>query len=165
MNSTVTVTLPEKVLKQAESLAHRTGRSIGEVLAETIELTLRPLGTEPEGPETGSWSDAEVLSAASATLSDRDDRRLSHLLDQQQSGELSAPGRTELMGLMETYRSVCCTRLWHSVKPCVADFQGTSAHESPIDPGCSSRPCPNRRWHEVRLLFKSPTFDPWPTGN
>ena len=44
MSTRVTVTLPEDVFARAERLAVRAGRPVADVLAETIELSLRPLG-------------------------------------------------------------------------------------------------------------------------
>ena len=49
MTTQITVTLPDAVLRRAELLAQRTGRAVADVLAETIELSLRPLGTASGG--------------------------------------------------------------------------------------------------------------------
>ena len=104
MTTEITVTLPEAVVRRAELLAHRTGRALADVLAETIELSLRPLGTvtAEETPITG-WSDAEVLAATAAELSAAEDTRLSELLDRQQAGPLNNGERAELSALIERY--------------------------------------------------------------
>jgi hypothetical protein len=52
----ITVTLPTEVLQRAEQLARCTGRSVDQLLAETIELSLRPLGT-CSLPEEGRRAD------------------------------------------------------------------------------------------------------------
>jgi hypothetical protein len=104
MNTEITVTLPETVVRRAELLARRTGRAVADVLAETIELSLRPLGMVT-AEETGitAWSDAEVLAATEAELSAAEDARLSELLDRQQAGPLDNSERTELSALIERY--------------------------------------------------------------
>lgn len=107
MTDQITVTLPTEVLKRAEQLARCTGRSVERLLAETIELSLRPLGTSgllAEG--MADWPDEQVLAAADAPgLSMEDDRRLSDLLHRQQAGTLTATERPELTGLMEIYQT------------------------------------------------------------
>ena len=104
MTTEITVTLPEAVVRRAELLAHRTGRAVEDVLAEAIELSLRPLGTvaAEETPITG-WSDAEVLAASEAELSAAEDTRLSELLDRQHAGPLNTGERAELSVLIERY--------------------------------------------------------------
>jgi len=104
MTTEITVTLPEAVVRRAELLAHRTGRAVADVLAETIERSLRPLGTvsAEETPISG-WSDAEVLAATEAELSAAEDTRLSELLDRQQAGLLTDGERAELSALIERY--------------------------------------------------------------
>jgi predicted DNA-binding protein len=103
----ITVTLPTEILQRAEQLARCTGRSVDQLLAETIELSLRPLGTSSL-PEEGmaEWSDEQVLEAADDSgLSTAEDRRLSELLHRQQAGTLSAEERPQLTGLMEVYQT------------------------------------------------------------
>lgn len=106
MTTQITVTLPDSVLRRAEVLAQRTGRAVADVLAETIELSLRPLGTASgqEVPAT-DWSDADVVAAADATLPAAEDARLSELLDRQQAGALNNGERAELSALIERYEA------------------------------------------------------------
>jgi hypothetical protein len=104
-NALVTVKLPEGVLLRAQGLAQRTGRPLDEVLAQTIEVALSPLGSEPHDDEALSIaSDARILKLADVTMPE--DRRLSRLLDRQQAGTLSAAERGELSALMEVYQSL-----------------------------------------------------------
>jgi predicted DNA-binding protein len=103
----VTVTLPTEILQRAEQLARYTGRSVNQLLAETIELSLRPLGTSSLSEEDMTeWPDERVLETAdNPGLSTAEDRRLSELLHRQQAGVLTAVERTELTALMEVYQT------------------------------------------------------------
>lgn len=103
MSAEITLTLSDDVLRQAERLAERTGRPVSELLAETIELSLNPLGAG----ETTPWvdlCDEDVLAATELELPDMQDRRLSELLDRQQAGLLTEVERTELATLMHLYQ-------------------------------------------------------------
>src|SRR5258708_2702650 len=100
MTGQITVTLPAEVLQRAEQLARRSGRPVNELLAETIELSLRPLGTSPETDDLADCSDEVVLQKAEAQLPASQDQRLSALLERQQAGVLTDPERLELAGLM-----------------------------------------------------------------
>jgi len=112
MTGQITVTLPTEVLQRAEQLARRSGRPVDELLAETIELSLRPLGASPETDDLADCSDEAVLQKAEAQLPPSQDQRLSALLERQQAGVLTDPERLELAGLMEVYQ----TALWHKAQ-------------------------------------------------
>lgn len=105
MSTEVTVVLPDEILQQAEMLADRTGRPVRDVLSETIELSLRPLGSADEWGET-NWSDSEVLAAAELEMDPDQDARLSELLDRQQAGLIDAGERSELTALMSVYQQL-----------------------------------------------------------
>jgi hypothetical protein len=105
MSTQITVTLPDDVLHRAESLARRVGRPVADLLAETIELSLRPLGAAtPEEKPITTWSDEEVLAAVELTMPAAEDQRLSILLDRQQAGLLTSGEPAELMALMQLYQ-------------------------------------------------------------
>jgi hypothetical protein len=105
MTARITVTLPDDVLKRAELLAQRTGRPVGDLLAETIELSLRPLGAEADAERPiAAWPDDEVLLAADLQMSARDDCRLSELLQGQQADRLGPPETAELTALIHVYQ-------------------------------------------------------------
>lgn len=107
MTDQITITLATEILQRAEQLARCTGRSVDQLLAETIELSLRPLGTSSL-PQEGmaEWSDERVLEAADDPgLSTAEDSRLSELLHRQQAGTLTARERVELTALMEVYQT------------------------------------------------------------
>jgi hypothetical protein len=105
MGTQVTLTLPDEVFQRAELAARRTGRPVADLLTETIELSLRPLGhpSDEEKPLT-SWSDEELLAAADAGMPPAADQRLSELLDRQQAGLLTDAERPELAALMQMYQ-------------------------------------------------------------
>jgi predicted transcriptional regulator len=105
MSTEITVSLPDDVYQRVEHLSHRTGRSIPDLLAQTIELSVKPLGTTAHSEEPlSSWSDEEVLAATGAMMSLTQDERLSELLDLQQAGALTSSQRSELTALMEIYQ-------------------------------------------------------------
>jgi hypothetical protein len=104
MNAQITLTLPEDVLRRAEWLAQRTGRTLADILTETIELSLNPLGTPTMDRPITTWSDEEVLAAADREMAAADDQRLSELLYRQQAEQLTGAERAELSGLMALYQ-------------------------------------------------------------
>lgn len=105
MSSQITLTLPDDILQKAELWAKRSGRPVGDLLAETIELSMRPLGSphREERPPT-NWTDQEVLANADLEMPDDEDKRLSDLLDRQKAGLLANGEQAELVGLMELYQ-------------------------------------------------------------
>lgn len=105
MSAQITLTLPESVLARAERWAQRMGRPLDEVLAQVIESTLAPLGSDAEAPQSVSDStDEEVLAAADQQMGEEDDSRLSELLSRQQAGLLSYSDRAELSARMLAYQ-------------------------------------------------------------
>ena len=71
MSEQITLTLPSGVYHRVEAFAKRSGRPMGELLAETIEMTFSPLE---------ECTDEDVLKATAVTMAEADDRRLSELL-------------------------------------------------------------------------------------
>jgi predicted transcriptional regulator len=107
MGTEITLTLSDDLMRRAESVARLVGRPVAEVLADAITASLRPLGPDLEGEATRSpadWTDEEVLAAVDATLSDREQERLSELLARQKSAALTASEQVELTTLMEIYQ-------------------------------------------------------------
>lgn len=105
MTGQITLTLPPEVLERAELLARRVGRPVGELLAETIEASLRPLGVAAkEVRPPAEWTDEEVLASADLQMPVAEDQRLSALLHRQQAGSLTDTERPELMALMQVYQ-------------------------------------------------------------
>ncbi len=105
MGAQVTLSLPSDVLHNAELWANQAGRPLAQFLADTLELSLRPLGAPPDiGRPISTWTDEEVLAAADAMMSEEESQRLSELLYRQQAGELTRTDRTKLDALMQLYR-------------------------------------------------------------
>lgn len=104
MGMQVTLTLPDQVWQRAEAWAQCTGREVADLLAETIELSLDPLGHADRERSLETWSDHAVFAAVESTMPADEDQRLSELLDRQQAATLSADERLELRALMQTYR-------------------------------------------------------------
>jgi hypothetical protein len=105
MSTQVTVTLPDETYRRAEYLARLTGREVADILAETIGLSLQPLGAQHagDGPVAG-LSDADVLNLADSQMEATQARRLSDLLERQQAGRLTDEDRRALLALMQVYQ-------------------------------------------------------------
>ena len=105
MTTQVTVTLPDDIYRRAERLAELTERPIADLLAETIDLSLRPLGPEgAAGQPVVELSNADLLAAADAQMDAAEDRRFSALLEKQQAGLLTDADRVSLLALMQIYQ-------------------------------------------------------------
>src|SRR6516162_7867887 len=100
----VTLHLRDEVYQRAAMVADRSGRPVADVLSESIELSLNPLGVSGNGDNPAEWTNEEVLEAATAKMPAKQDKRLSELLDAQQAGELTEADRAELTALMLTYQ-------------------------------------------------------------
>ena len=100
----VTLHLRDEVYQRAAMVANRSGRPVADVLSESIELSLNPLGVSGNGDNPAEWTNEEVLEAATAKMPAKQDKRLSELLDAQQAGELTEADRAELTALMLTYQ-------------------------------------------------------------
>ncbi len=99
----VVVNLPEETYRRAKRLAQLTRRDVGEVLADTLALSLPSLA-EGKAVSMQEMSDERVLALAELRLSAEDDDRLGDLLDGQQAGELTGDERSELARLMQRYQ-------------------------------------------------------------
>ena len=105
MSTQVTLTLPDETYRRAERLAQLMGRNIADVLADTIYISLQPLGVElAAGKPITELSDTEVLAVADTGMEPSQDRRLSELLNNQQAGLLTDGERPELLALMQVYQ-------------------------------------------------------------
>lgn len=105
MTTQVTLSLPDETYRRAVHLARLTGRDVADVLADTLDISLQPLGAElTTGKPVAELSDSEVLAAADSQMEPAQDRRFSELLDKQQAGSLTISERSELMALMQVYQ-------------------------------------------------------------
>ena len=103
MSTQLTLDLPENLVARARTIAKRAGQSVNELLAESIELSLKPWGTVVEG-DIHQSGDEEVLKACDLELSTEDDRRLTELLQRQQAETLAVGEQAELASLMQVYQ-------------------------------------------------------------
>lgn len=99
----VTVDLPEETYRRAKRLALLTQREVGDVLADTLTLSLPSLA-EGKAPPIQEMTDAQVLALTKLQLSAEEDERLSILLDRQQAEELIDAERPELNRLLQIYQ-------------------------------------------------------------
>jgi len=107
MSEQVTVTLPNELFNRAQVWAEQRGRSLADFLAETIEVSLIPLGEAPG--QIDKWTNEKVLEALDFQLPSEDDKRLSELLALQCDETISANEAHELRQLMAVYQqSMLC---------------------------------------------------------
>ena len=108
MSTQVTVTLPDDTYRRAEYLARLTGRDIADVLAETIYLSLQPLGVRHAADQpVAELSDADVLAAADSEMDPAQEGRFRELLEARhtlQAGHLTQEDRAALLALMQVYQ-------------------------------------------------------------
>ncbi len=106
MTTQVTVTLPDAVYRNAVRLAQLTQREVGDVLTDTLALSLPMLPDDTEvAVPIGELSDQELLALTMLELPSAQDRQLSTLLDRQQAGGLTAEEQRQLAGLMQAYHA------------------------------------------------------------
>jgi hypothetical protein len=105
MGRQVVVDLPDDVYRRAERLAQLTKRKVGDVLADTIALSLPSLGSSSEDDRPAAeLSDHALLKLTQLQLPPAQNKRLSKLLGKQQGMGLSEAERTELHTLMQLYQ-------------------------------------------------------------
>lgn len=103
MSTQLTLDLPENLVARAQTIALRAGQSVNDLLAESIELSLKPWGTVLEG-DIHQCGDEDVLKACDLDLSTEDDLRLTELLQRQQAQTLAVSEQSELASLMQVYQ-------------------------------------------------------------
>jgi hypothetical protein len=104
MSTQVTLTLPDEIYRRAKYMAQLTGRNVADVLAETIQASLSPLGTQDERIQPVlSLPDETVLVLSESQMDEKPARRMSHLLDRQQAGVITETEQSELRALMQVY--------------------------------------------------------------
>ncbi|WP_017302804.1 hypothetical protein [Spirulina subsalsa] len=100
MTTPITLNLPDNLYQQAARLAAEHQREVSDILLETLALLLTPT-TQP----ISTLSDREVYALAQLRLSPTQEKRLSQLLDAQQSGTISTTEQEELNALMTVYET------------------------------------------------------------
>jgi len=105
MSAQVMVTLADDTYRRVEYLARLMNRDIADILVETIDRSLHPLGTPPMlGQPIADLPDVDVLNAADAQMDSAQEQRLSLLLEKQQAGQLADEERDDLLALTQMYQ-------------------------------------------------------------
>ena len=100
----VTINLPEEIYQRAERFARLINRDVSSVLADTVVSSLPPLSDKIDAlPSVVEMSDRAVLELANSTLPEKQDWRLSELLEKQREDVLILEEQQELEILMQTY--------------------------------------------------------------
>ena len=99
----VTISLPDKVFANVANLASKTHRRIDEVIVEKIEREFS-LDVEDLEKQIAVCSDREVVELSNLQMPEKQDRRLSFLLQKQGEKDLAKSERKELWKLMEMNR-------------------------------------------------------------
>lgn len=103
MSTQLTLDLPENLVARAQSIALRVGQSVNDLLAESIELSLKPWGTVVEG-DIHQCDDEDVIKACDLEFATEDDCRLTELLQRQQAETLPVGEQSQLASLMQVYQ-------------------------------------------------------------
>jgi hypothetical protein len=105
MSTQITITLPDEVYQRAEQFARLANRDVASVLADTIQFSIPPVRADLLDLEpVSNLTNEQVLALAELQMEPSQDRRLSELLDRQQSGLLMEDERLELQSLMQIYQ-------------------------------------------------------------
>lgn len=104
MTMQVTVTLRDEIYRRAERIAQLTGQNVSDILSTTLEASLPSLESSQARP-VEEMNDAELLALAEGQMPWSQNRRMSLLLDKQQSYHgLTEVERVELQTLMQVYQ-------------------------------------------------------------
>lgn len=104
MTMQVTVTLRDEIYRRAERIAQLTGQNVSDILSTTLEASLPSLESTQARP-VEEMNDAELLALAEGQMPWSQNRRMSLLLDKQQSYHgLTEAERVELQTLMQVYQ-------------------------------------------------------------
>lgn len=105
MSTDITITLSDEVYQRAERFARLANRDVASVLADTIQLSMMPIGAASLDVEPVSdLSDEQVLALTELQMEPDQDAWLSELLDRQQADLLAENERSELQTLMQIYQ-------------------------------------------------------------
>lgn len=106
MSIEVTLTLDNETYRRAQTLAQLTGRNIADVLSDTLDISLQPLGAGlVEVKALSELSDSEILALADSQMNAKQYSRFSELLELQEAGKLITDElRAEFLALMHVYQ-------------------------------------------------------------
>lgn len=99
----LTISLPDQIFANVADLASKTHRRVDEFIVEKIE---REFSLDVEGLEKqiAACSDTELIKLSNLQMSEKDDYRLSYLLQRQGEKALTKSEQKELWKLMEVNR-------------------------------------------------------------
>ena len=97
----VTITLAENVYHDFQQLAEKSSRRVDEVIAEKVQATAL---VDAEEDLLATRSDEEILALANLKLPKAQARRVSQLVDRQQSGLMTSAEKVELDIYTELYQ-------------------------------------------------------------
>lgn len=103
MNTQVVLNLPEDTYRRAAQFAAYAKRDLTEVIAATLATALPSSDAINQLNGIARLPDREVLALTKLRMEPKADRRLSELLDRQQTGALDDRDGAELASLMRTY--------------------------------------------------------------
>ena len=103
MQMQVTLNLPDDLYHSAERLAVGVKSPVQSVLTEVLVAALGVWDVDEKPVQT--WSDERVLAVCDSQMAPVQSERLSVLLDNQQTGSLTADERPELWVLMRVYEA------------------------------------------------------------
>lgn len=106
MSTQITLTLRDDVFKQAEFLAELSKKKVEDLLTNAIETSLSPVESPEEYARPMSdLNDKEIVALTKLEMPQKQDKRLSLLLNKQQADTLTEKEKAELQKLMKTYQS------------------------------------------------------------
>ena len=115
----IVLSLPDRVYEHAARLAELMNVQVSDVLTETIESLLSPLGPSAlDLTPVAELSDKEVLAASKLRMDDAQGKRLGKLLDRQRTGSFDETERAEMAALMQVYNE-CLVRKAQSLAEAV----------------------------------------------
>ncbi|MBW4621169.1 MAG: hypothetical protein KME17_17645 [Cyanosarcina radialis HA8281-LM2] len=106
MSTDLTISLPDEIYHQIESLAQLSKRDAAELLTDTIKMILPLLNLQTQFEKQISLvPDEELIALTQLQMEAEQDCRLSDLLDKQQAGTLTENEHLELQFLMQVYQA------------------------------------------------------------
>lgn len=99
----ITISLPEKVFANVANVASKTHRRIDEVIAEKLESDFS-IQIENLEKQIAACYDSEIIKLSKIQMPEKQDKRLSFLLQKQSENDLTEEHRKELWKLMELNR-------------------------------------------------------------
>lgn len=103
MSTTITVSLPDETYKLVQTYAAYSQRDLSEIITAALATSLPSLEVINELRAISKLPDDEIVSLTHLRMERKADRRLSLLLDRQQSGEVTELERAELAALLREY--------------------------------------------------------------